>query len=153
MREKKVKVGNKLNYIPDNVGVDFAITIDSNGKLHFPVLLLYDEHMTTDFIQDWQEDVTLRKALTPIFASQAPWDPEGDYTMQTIEVYFEADQTEPYDPKDAPKEKSKKKYVKCELNQTLIDVLGHPNHMMAQYPILKIVSTDTDFRESFLSEI
>lgn len=88
-----------------------------------------------------------------MFAAPAPWDPEGDYTMQTIEVYFEADQTEPYDPKDRPKEKSKKKYIKCELNQTLLDILEHPNHIMPQYPILKIVSTDTDFKESFLSEI
>ena len=56
MREKKIKVGNKLNYIPDNVGVDFAITIDSEGLLHFPVLILYDEFMATDFVQDWRED-------------------------------------------------------------------------------------------------
>ena len=88
-----------------------------------------------------------------MFAAQAPWDKEGDYTMQTIEAYFEADQVEPYDPKDRPKEKSKKKYIKCELNKTLIEFLAHENHIMAQYPIVKIVSTDTDFRESFLSEI
>ena len=50
MREKKVKVGNKLNYIPDNVGVDFKIYVDEESKLHFPVLLLYDEFMATDFI-------------------------------------------------------------------------------------------------------
>jgi len=59
--------------------------------LHFPVLLLYDEHMTTDFIQDWPENQTLYDALYPVFAERPPWDREGDYTMQTIEVYFEAD--------------------------------------------------------------
>ena len=53
MRSKKVKVGNKLNYIPDNVGVDFKIYVDEDEKLHFPVLILYDEYMATDFIQDW----------------------------------------------------------------------------------------------------
>ena len=84
MRSKKVKVGNKLNYIPDNVGVDFKIYVDEDDKLHFPVLLLYDEYMATDFVQDWQEDITFRKALNPVFACSPDWDKEGDYTMQTI---------------------------------------------------------------------
>ena len=56
MRSKKIKLGKKLEYIPENVGVDFKLEIDSDGKLHFPVLILYDEHMTTDFVQDWRED-------------------------------------------------------------------------------------------------
>lgn len=59
--------------------------------LHFPVLLLYDEYMQTDFIQDWEESVTLKDALMPIFYEQAPWDQYGEYSMKTIEVYFEAD--------------------------------------------------------------
>lgn len=80
LREKKVKIGKKIHSLPEG-GVDLQITQDKEGKLHFPVLLLYDEFMTTDFIQDWQEDITLRSALTPVFACQPPWDREGDYTM------------------------------------------------------------------------
>jgi hypothetical protein len=67
-------------------------------------------------------------------------------------VYFEADQTEPLDPKDI-KKKSTKKYVKIALNQTLLEALQHENHIVPQYPILKVVSTDSDFREAFLNEI
>jgi len=40
--------------------------------------------------------------------------------MDTIEVYFEADQTKPLDPKDAAKRKSNKKYIKVGLQQTLL---------------------------------
>lgn len=69
MRGKGIKVGKKLPYIPDNVGVDFKITIDENDMLHFPVLILYDEFMVTDFIQDWREDMTIRSQLNPVFAS------------------------------------------------------------------------------------
>lgn len=32
------------------------MTMDKAGKVHFPVLILYDEFMTTDYIQDWPED-------------------------------------------------------------------------------------------------
>jgi len=34
------------------------------------------------------------------------------------------------DPKDYAKEKSKKKYVKLNLKQTLLEVLQHPNHIV-----------------------
>lgn len=67
-------------------------------------------------------------------------------------MYFEADQTEPLDPKDI-KKKSTKKYVKIALNQTLLEALQHENHIVPQYPILKVVSTDSDFRDAFLNEI
>jgi hypothetical protein len=52
--------------------------------------------------------------LRPIFSDQAPWDREGAYRMDTIEVYFEADSTKPLDKKDQGK-KSTKKYIKCDL--------------------------------------
>jgi hypothetical protein len=65
MRSKKIKVGKKIHYLPEIVEV--AITEDSQGKLHFPVLILYDEYMATDFIQDWSEDCTLREQLIEVF--------------------------------------------------------------------------------------
>jgi len=84
---------------------------------------------------------------------QAPWDADHDYTMDAIEVYFQADQTAPLDPADAPKRKSTKKYVKLDLKQTLLSALQHENHMIPQFPLLKIISSDNDFKESFLNEI
>lgn len=151
LRANKIKIGKPLQEVP--VDVNLEITMDKYKKLHFPVLLLYDEFMVTDFIQDWEQDVTLRQALQPIFATQAPWDAEGDYTMQTIEVYFEADQTKCLDLRDTPKKKSTKKYIKCALNDKLIDVLSQPNYIVPQFPILKIISSDSDFKEAFLNEI
>jgi hypothetical protein len=129
------------------------IRVDAKGKLHFPVLILYDEFMATDFIQDWPEDDKLSVQLRQLFAEQAPWDEEGIYRMDTIEVYFEADQTKALDPKEEPASKHNKKYVKCELNQTLLDVLKHANHIVPQYPVLKIISkANPDFKESFLNQ-
>lgn len=117
------------------------------------MLLLYDEFMCTDFIQDWEQDITVRDALAPVFATQPPWDNEGDYTMQTIEVYYEADQTKCLDPRETPRKKSTKKYIKCNLNDTLMDIVSQPNYIVPQYPILKVISNESDFKESFLNEI
>lgn len=73
--------------------------------------------------------------------------------MDTIEVYFEADSTKPLDKKDQGK-KSTKKYIKCDLKQTLLQVLQHVNHIVPQYPVLKVISKENDdFRDAFLSEI
>jgi len=50
--------------------------------------------------------------------------------MSNIEVYFEADSTTPLDPKDKAKDKSNKKYIRCKLEQTLLEVLQHKNHIV-----------------------
>ena len=48
LRGHKIKVGKRLHEIP--VDVNLQIFLDDYKKLHFPVLLLYDEFMCTDFI-------------------------------------------------------------------------------------------------------
>jgi len=72
MRGKKIKVGKQIHHLPEIV--DVSIFEDSEGLLHFPVLLLYDEYMATDFIQDWREDQTLKEHLKLVFSERAPWD-------------------------------------------------------------------------------
>jgi hypothetical protein len=61
LRAKGVKLGKKVHNLPETV--EMNITVDAKGKLHFPVLLLYDEFMATDFIQDWPEDGKLSAQL------------------------------------------------------------------------------------------
>jgi len=48
LRANKVKLGKALHDLPSMV--EQSITLDKKGKLHFPVLLLYDEFMQTDFV-------------------------------------------------------------------------------------------------------
>jgi hypothetical protein len=58
LRANKIKLGKVVHHLPQMV--DQSISLDKKGKLHFPVLILYDEFMQTDFIQDWCEDQTLQ---------------------------------------------------------------------------------------------
>ena len=152
IREKGIKLGKRVHHLPEVH--DQHIKLDNRKKLHFPVLILYEEFMTTDFIQDWPEDDTLAEQLRPLFADQAPWDEEGVYRMDTIEVYFEADMTKLLDKKEAPENKSTKKYIKCDLNSKLLPILQHPNYIVPQFPVFKIISRENDdFKEAFLNEI
>jgi len=97
IREKGIKLGKKVHHLPELA--EHHVKLDKRGKLHFPVLILYDEYHVTDFIQDFEEDHRLAEHLRPIFADQAPWDYDGAYRMDTIEVYFEADCTKCLDKK------------------------------------------------------
>ena len=152
LRSKGIKLGKRLHELPEMV--DQRVTVDKKGKLHFPVLILYEQFGVTDFIQDFCEDERLAQQLRPIFNEQAPWDSEGIYRMDTIEVYFEADMTKLLDPREAPKRKSTQKYVKCGINQTLLSILQHENYVVPQYPIISIISKeDEDFKEYFLGQI
>lgn len=154
LRSKKIKIGKTIEMfenLPDNI--ELKITSEKDGTLNFPVFLLYDQFMGSDFIQTVHESTTLRKFLTPVFAVQSEWDKEHEYRMDSIEVYFHADQTKPIDPKDYPKKKSTKKYIKCDLKQTLLEVLAHDNHIIPQYPLFKIISSENDYKDAFLNEI
>ncbi len=74
--------------------------------------------------------------------------------MDTIEVYFEADMTKCLDKKEAPENKSNKKYIRVDLNATLLSVLKHDNYIVPQFPVFKIISKENDdFKDAFLDEI
>ena len=152
IRNRGIKLGKRVHQLPEVV--DQHVKLDNRLKLHFPVLILYEEFMVTDFIQDWVEEDTFATQLRPLFSEQAPWDEEGVYRMDTIEVYFEADMTKCLDKKEAPKNKFNKKYIRVDLNATLLSVLKHDNYIVPQFPVFKIISKENDdFKDAFLDEI
>jgi hypothetical protein len=36
---------------------------------------------------------------------------------------------------------------------TLLEALVLPNHIIPHYPVLKVISSDSDFKDAFLNEI
>ncbi|GJM96626.1 hypothetical protein PR202_ga13485 [Eleusine coracana subsp. coracana] len=68
--------------------------LDDQGVLHWPVLLLYPEVMSSDFIEDFLETDTFSPHLDVIsFAKSSPplpWDENQAYTREAIELYYQA---------------------------------------------------------------
>ncbi|CAN1341959.1 Tetratricopeptide repeat protein 4 homolog [Linum perenne] len=70
--------------------------LDKNKLLHWPVLLLYAEVMSSDFIEDFCEiDMfsTHLDMLSNMYSESVlplPWDTENNYTREAIELYYEA---------------------------------------------------------------
>ena len=73
--------------------------------------------------------------------------------MAAIEVYFEANCTKPINEKDKSKDNQSTKYERVNLNSTLLEVLQHKFYIMPQYPVLNIISSKSDFKDSFLNQI
>ncbi|KAK7277466.1 hypothetical protein RJT34_22479 [Clitoria ternatea] len=76
--------------------------LDKSNILHWPVLLLYAEVMSSDFIEDFCETDMLSvhldmisfsmKWLSNVFADDQPlsWDVKNNYKREFIELYYEA---------------------------------------------------------------
>ncbi|XP_057964073.1 uncharacterized protein LOC131155152 [Malania oleifera] len=67
--------------------------LDKNNILHWPVLLLYAEVMSSDFIGDFCETDMFSVHLHMMFSESCPplqWDKENAYTREAVELYYEA---------------------------------------------------------------
>ncbi|XP_027178193.1 tetratricopeptide repeat protein 4 homolog [Coffea eugenioides] len=89
--ERKIKIGKAL--YQELTGVKKP-TLDKNNILHWPVLLLYAEVMSSDFIEDICETDMFSTHLDEMFSESSPplpWDNEHAYTRDALELYYEAD--------------------------------------------------------------
>ncbi|KAF7074695.1 hypothetical protein CFC21_079527 [Triticum aestivum] len=74
-------------------------TLDEQGVLHWPVLLLYPEVMSSDFIEDFPETDLFSDHLDVMFSASSPplpWDENHAYTRDAIELYCQAGDGTPF---------------------------------------------------------
>ncbi|KAF4378180.1 hypothetical protein F8388_009030 [Cannabis sativa] len=144
--------------------------MDKNKMVHWPVLLLYAEVMSSDFIEDFCE--TDMFTLSNMFSESAPplpWDTENNYTREAIELYYEAasgvclpkkkilqyllegtpaSNVEDIgdDDKDAAEDANlgisagSSKWIKVNERRTLHNVLKEPNFIIQGIPVFYVVS-------------
>ncbi|XP_058991465.1 tetratricopeptide repeat protein 4 isoform X1 [Mustela lutreola] len=65
------------------------LNVDEQGRLSWPVLLLYPEHAQSDFIAAFHEDSRFIDHLMVMFGETPSWDLEQKYCPDNLEVYFE----------------------------------------------------------------
>ncbi|XP_044984807.1 tetratricopeptide repeat protein 4 homolog isoform X1 [Hordeum vulgare subsp. vulgare] len=73
--------------------------LDDQGLLHWPVLLLYPEVMSSDFIEDFPETDLFSDHLDLMFSESSPplpWDENHAYTREAIEMYCQAGDGTPF---------------------------------------------------------
>ncbi|VVC30873.1 Tetratricopeptide repeat,Tetratricopeptide repeat-containing domain,Tetratricopeptide-like helical [Cinara cedri] len=87
------KVGDKIGDInifntddPDEIP---RVHLTENHRLVWSVRLSFPEPNATIVVPNFHEDTTFYKLLLYIFSERAPWDAEGKYTVNTINIYGE----------------------------------------------------------------
>jgi hypothetical protein len=122
---------------------------DNNGELHWPVMFLYEEHNQSDFIKDFNENHTFHDHLSYMFPSDSlpEWDVEKKYSLDNLEIYFEAGCTTPIQPTSKV---YKKRWIKVRQTTTLGKVLSHPDCVVPGFPVFYIVAANSKFREELL---
>ncbi|KAJ1416820.1 Tetratricopeptide-like helical domain superfamily [Sesbania bispinosa] len=150
--------------------------LDKNNILHWPVLFLYAEVMSSDFIEDFCE--TDMFSLSNVFAEDQPlpWDVENNYKREFIELYYEAGSglhlpkekllhcllegtaasdevgvgdEEKNAAEDLKQNMGSPKWIKVNERKTLHDVLEDPNFIIPGIPVFYVVSKQSSFYGKF----
>ncbi|CAJ1968263.1 unnamed protein product [Sphenostylis stenocarpa] len=150
--------------------------LDKSNILHWPVVLLYAEVMSSDFIEDFCE--TDMFSQSNIFAEDQPlsWDVENNYRREFIELYYEAgsglclskeklhrcllegtaashSEDVGDEEKDAVEDYKQQtgspKWIEVNDRKTLHDVLKEPNFIIPGIPVFYVVSKQSSFYSKF----
>ncbi|EPS72897.1 hypothetical protein M569_01860, partial [Genlisea aurea] len=87
--DRKIKMGKPM--YQELTGTKKPV-LDNNSIIHWPVLLLYPEVMSSDFIEDFCEADMFSLHLDMMFSDTSPplpWDSENVYTRNELELYYE----------------------------------------------------------------
>lgn len=118
-----------------------AVHLDGN-HLVWPVLFLYPEFGETDFIEAFEENHTFSDHLAMMFGSEAapaPWDGEGKYRLQDLELCYETDDGS--------------KLVRIRPEQTLNDVISDKRYLVkGGTPGFLIMVKGSKFHKDFTSK-
>ncbi|VVC30880.1 Tetratricopeptide repeat,Tetratricopeptide repeat-containing domain,Tetratricopeptide-like helical [Cinara cedri] len=87
------KIGDKIGDInilnTDDPDVSPRVHLTESQRLVWSVLFSCPERNTSIVVPNFHEDDTFYKLLVDIFSERAPWDDEGKYTADTINIYSE----------------------------------------------------------------
>jgi hypothetical protein len=145
--------------------------LDRDNIIHWPVLLLYPQVMSTDFVEDFCETDMLASHLDIMFSDSClplSWDKENAYTRDAIELYYERnagncayktdltkyllegtaashltiDDNDQDEAGFKPEAKSGDRWVKVNEKRTLYDVLKEPDFIIPMIPVFYVVIWD-----------
>ncbi|GBG32205.1 Tetratricopeptide repeat protein 4-like [Hondaea fermentalgiana] len=143
-----------------------------NQSMQWAVMLMYPEHMQSEFIHAFDLTHSFRDHLQVMFpasraamteANRAPWDEQGNYTVDEMEVYMEERVVHSFDmnrmwetqytSKPDKVDWSKRRRVHVPLDKTLGDCLADPDYVIPGVPTFFVVSKASSYYvETFCPE-
>jgi hypothetical protein len=138
--------GIKLKQQYHNIPAHYEANIyqDENNMYHFPTLIIYEEFNVTDYLQDVEENSLISDILDILLQEKLPWDKEGKYNMNTVKCFYEISDY------DTVMKSEMSYYYPLRNDDKLIDVLKNRRVFMNGFPVLVIVSQNSNFYQHFL---
>lgn len=87
------------------------VHLNKDKILIWPVVFMYPEHKTMDFVQQFPCNSTFQEQLELVFDEKPAWDQNGEYKIENLNVYYE------YDAKKRVKRVGKQKMLSEVLQQ------------------------------------
>ena len=139
-----IKLKPQIHNIPANY--EAKIYVDQFHKFHFPILIIYEEFNSTDYIQDVEDSILISEILDILFSesSQLPWDKENKYNTNTCTCFYEISEFDPILKKES------NYYYPLRNDDKLIDILKNKRVFMNGFPVLVVVSQLSNFYQHFL---
>lgn len=129
-----------LDELSTHCGNQLTVSLVGPGELSLPIIFEIEEYDMTECIASFSEHIPLSEGIAEVFGERAPWDREGVYTPENIEMYV---QLTPVD--DNPKTAM----AKLKGTSTLSSLLAHKRYVLPLFPVVIIVSSKSKFRHTF----
>jgi len=135
--------------------------VSDEGVLHWPVLVLYPEHGTSDYVEAWSEMSTIGELVDMLLpeAEAGPppaWDRAGAYRSSQCDVFYRSNPCKPLSnlaeawtraALESPPEESWKdvKWVRVPAAAPLLLPLVQSTYVVADTPVLYVVPRSSTF--------
>lgn len=129
-----------LDELSTHCGNQLTVSLVGPGELSLPIIFEIEEYDMTECIASFSEQIPLSEGINEVFGERAPWDKEGVYTAENIEMYV---QLTPVN--DNPKTGM----AKLKGTSTLSSLLSHKRYTLPLFPVIIIVSSKSKFRNKF----
>jgi tetratricopeptide (TPR) repeat protein len=123
-----------------------------NDLLHWPLLLLYPQYNTSDFLEDVCETATIADIISHVFPpdSRAGWDVNGEYAESNVDVFFKTNACKPLpseewwtrtaEDKEPEETWLTQRMVRVPQNAPLLLPLLQPSYVIADTPLFYVVA-------------
>ena len=147
---------------------------DAEGALHWPVLLLYPEYGTSDYLEDVEEGASVGEVLAAVLGGgpPPPWDERREYTPAACDVFYRSHACVPVpceraweweagapggaDTAGAGREESEaeararvgrppQRWVRVPAECPLALALAQPGHVIPDVPVLYVIARGSRF--------
>lgn len=143
LTDRGIKLKQQYHNIPPNY--EAKIFSDEDKILHFPVLIVYEEFNTTDYLRDVEEGSLISDIIETLFEESLPADKDKKYNLNTVKCFLEMSEM------DTILKKETNVYFPLRSDDRLIDILTHEKVYMNGLPVIFIVSQITKFYTHFMN--